>query len=151
MAVANELLGVRELTRKLQRMASPKENAQALKASVAKPAQRTARVARANIGKISPGRTPFHRTYKGRIVSRGFAARNVVVRTSLNRAKTAAFAKIGVRREAFYAVNFWEVGSANTPETRWLRPAFDSQRSAMLAGVAESLRQSVLKYTTRSA
>lgn len=144
--MAGELEGVAELSAKLTRMASPKDNAKALKASVAQPMQKVARVARANLARVSPGKAPFHRTYLGRIVSTGFASRSVVVRTSINRSKTAAFAKLGVRKEAFYAINFFELGTATIGKRPWLVPAFESQRSPALAGITESLRKSVLKY-----
>lgn len=143
--MASELIGVAELHRKLRRLGDPKQQAQALKSSVAKPMQKVARVARSNLARISPGQALFHRTYRGRIVSAGFAARNVVVRTSINRAKTAAFAKLGVRKEAFYAINFFELGTATIGKQPWLVPAFESQRSAALSGIAADLRKSVLK------
>ncbi len=143
--MAHELTGVAELTRKLTRLGNPKEQAKALKDSVAKPMQKTARVARANLARLSPGKSPFHRTYLGRIVSAGFASRSVIVRTSLNRSKTAAFAKLGVRKEAFYAINFLELGTATIGKQPWLVPAFESSRSAALSGITSQLRTSVLK------
>lgn len=144
--MASELLGARELSAKLTAMADPKKAAQALKASVAKPMQKVARVARGNLTRISPGKAPFHRTYQGRLVSAGFASRNVIVRTSINRSKTAAFAQLGVRKEAFYAINFFELGTATIGAQPWLVPAFDAQRSATLSGVTASLRESVTKH-----
>lgn len=145
--MAAELEGARELSAKLTKMADPKKAALALKSSVAKPQQKTARVARANLGRISPGKTLFHRTYKGRIVSQGFAARNVTVRTAINKQKTAAWASLGVRKEAFYAINFFELGTATIGKQPWLVPAFESQRSPALKSMTDDLRKSVLRYT----
>lgn len=149
--MASELLGVKELQAKLRKMADPKDQAKALRASVSAPQHKTAKVARANISKISPGKRQDHRTYLGRIVSAGFASRNVIVRTALNRAKTAAWSKLGVRKEAYYAINFFELGTAKLPRQPWLVPAFEQRRSGALSDMAASLKKSVLKYTRRSA
>lgn len=148
--MASELLGVAELSRKLTRLGTPREQGKALKDSVAKPMQKVARLARANLARLSPGKAPFHRTYLGRIVSAGFASRNVIVRTSLNRSKTAAFSKLGVRKEAFYAINFLELGTATIGRQPWLVPAFESQKSAALSNLTAQLRQSVLKLAKGS-
>lgn len=149
--MASELLGVAELQRKLKKMADPKDQAKALRASVSVPQHKTAKVARANLARISPGKRQDHRTYLGRIVSAGFASRNVIVRTALNRAKTAAFSKLGVRKEAFYAINFFELGTSKMGAQPWLRPAFEGRRSAALKDMADSLRKSVTKYARRGA
>lgn len=143
--MATELIGVRDLHRKLSRLASAKEGAKALRDSVATPMRAVRKLAKVNLAAVSPGVAEFHTTYRGRIVSRGFAARSLVVLTGLNKAKTAAFSKLGVKREAFYALQFFELGTATIPKREWLVPAFEAQRSASLTAIGATLKKHIEK------
>ena len=81
-----------------------------------------------------------HRTYKGRTVAPGFAKRSIRVVTRLNKNKTGASASVGVAAEAFYAVQFVELGTAKMPAQPWLRPAYQSTREAQLSALARRMK-----------
>lgn len=91
---------------------------------------------------IPVGTVP-HKTYKGRLVAPGFARRSLRIVTKGDAAGTTASAALGVRREAFYATAFLELGTAKMAAKPWLIPAFegtqakqlDTLRAAMAAGI----------------
>jgi len=135
--------GTRELTEKLRELASPKEQAATLRAAVSEPMRDVMRVARLNIARISPGKRQIHRTYRGRLVTAGFAARNLRMITRMSRDKQMAQSVLGVRKEAFYALQFFELGTAKIPRQPWLTPAFYQSRDRMLAKVGEAMRKRI--------
>src|SRR5690606_28792526 len=88
----SQLEGVAELSAKLSALANPKEQASALRASVRKPMREVMRKAQTNIGKLSPGKRALHRTYKGRLVSKGFALRSIRMIVAMSKDKQRATA-----------------------------------------------------------
>ena len=135
--------GTKELTEKLRELASPKEQAATLRAAVREPMKDVMRVAQANIARISPGKRQLHRTYKGRLVTAGFASRNLRMIVVMSRDKQAAWSLLGVRKEAFYALQFFELGTAKIPSQPWLMPAFYQSRNATLAKVGEVMKKRI--------
>ena len=135
--------GTRELTKKLRELASPKEQAATLRAAVREPMKDVMRVARSNISRISPGKRQIHRTYKGRLVTAGFASRNLRMITRMSRDKQMAQSVLGVRKEAFYALQFFELGTAKIPRQPWLMPAFYQSRNQTLAKVGEAMKKRI--------
>lgn len=126
--------GAPELYRKLRALASDKELSQALQAAVRAPMRETFKRAKANLQKISPGATQLHKTYKGRWVSSGFAQRSVrLIVTKFKDGKCAAV--LGVRKEAFYVLQFWELGTSKLAAIPWLQPAFFASRNDNIKGV----------------
>src|SRR5690606_28668844 len=101
------------------------------------------RVARSNISRISPGKQKIHRTYKSRLVTAGFASRNLRMITRMSRYKQMAQSVLGVRKEAFYALQFFELRTAKIPRQPWLTPAFYQSRDRMLAKVGEAMRKRI--------
>jgi len=143
--------GTKELTAKLRELASPKEQAATLRAAVRTPMRAVMSRAQANISSISPGKRQLHRTYKGRLVSAGFAARNLRMIVKLSKDKQMAQAVLGVRAEAFYALQFFELGTAKIPKQPWLIPAFVGSRDPMVQGVAEVMRQRIERIAKKRA
>lgn len=94
---------------------------------------------------LIPKGVDAHRTYKGRLVAPGFASRNIRVITTLSKDKQKAAAVLGVRNEAFYAVEFVEKGTSKQAAQPWLRPAFYSTRGEQQRALAASLKKSVEK------
>lgn len=141
--------GTRDLLLRLRELASPKEGRAALTAAVRKPMAAVRDRAEANIAAISPGKTPIHRTYKGRLVSAGFASRNVELRVKWDD-RGRAFAIVGVLKEAFYAF-FFELGTSTIAAVPWLLPAFESSKNEMVQGVAEELRKRVNRIAKKRA
>lgn len=149
--MASEVLGTRDAIEKLRALASSKEQAAALRASVREPMKEVMKVAQANIARISPGKRELHRTYKGRLVSAGFAARNIRLIVVMSKDKQAAWALLGVRKEAFYALQFFELGTAFIPKEPWLLPAFFSSKDRSVKGIAEVLRERIEKIARKRA
>lgn len=135
--------GTKELTEKLRELASPKEQAATLRAAVREPMKDVMRVAQSNISRISPGKRQIHRTYKGRLVTAGFASRNLRMITRMSRDKQMAQSVLGVRKEAFYALQFFELGTAKIPRQPWLMPAFYQSRNQTLAKVGEAMKKRI--------
>lgn len=68
---------------------------------------------------------PYPRTtHKGRKVAPGFTARNVARKSKLSRDKSFVKVMLGVRPEAFAAVQFVELGTSTRGARPWLEPAF---------------------------
>lgn len=140
--MAYELTGVRELSAKLDKLSAKASGTILRRAANAavKPVIAEAR-ARIPVNKINA----LHKTYKGRYVAPGFAQRSVASKVSLSRDKRAVFASIGVKREAFYAVNFVEVGTSRQGKQPWLRPAFQATQSKQLTAFSEVLKKEIDK------
>lgn len=82
--------------------------------------------ARAPLGKLP------HKTYKGRIVSPGFLARSLGRKSRVNRDGTGVSVSIGVRNEAFYGVQFLELGTSKIPRRPWLVPSYEAKHREAL-------------------
>lgn len=92
--------------------------------------------AKARLAEINTTNRAF-RTYRGRWVAPGFASRNTRVITTVSKDKNQSVAILGVRKEAFYAVQFLELGTSKMARRPWLRPAFygtsaEQQKSMVL-------------------
>lgn len=120
---------------------SSAEGKSLLRASVAGPGKKVLNKAMANIARISPGKTPLHRTYLGRLVSQGFASRNIKMRVRVDAKRGTAVALIGVVKEAFYALSFFELGlpSRGIARQPWLVPALENQQSTAINDVGASM------------
>lgn len=108
-----------------------------------RPAQQRARAA-------IPVGIDAHRTYKGREVPAGFARRSIRVIVKVSRNKARAEAILGVRAEAFYAVDFVEVGTSKQPAQPWLRPAFESTKQQQTSELATELRLAITEAARRT-
>lgn len=140
MADSRYLKGVAQLTRQLDALGKL-DDGKALRAAVnagIKPAKEVAK------GLIPEG-VDAHRTYKGRVVAPGFARRSIATKTKLSRDKQKATAMLGVAPEAFYAVQFVELGTSKMPAQPWLRPAFEATTKEQQQEVAFSLKKSIDK------
>lgn len=83
-----------------------------------------------------------HRTYKGRLVAPGFASRSLRVVMVRQKATNRFRAVLGVRREAFYAVQFLEVGveSRGIPRGLWLTGAYTRTQEGAQKKLVDNLR-----------
>lgn len=135
-----KLEGVAELTRKLDQLGRL-EDGKALRAGV----RAGGRVVVKKAKELIPKGVDAHRTYRGRLVAPGFASRSIRAITVLSKDKQKASAVIGVRLEAFYAVQFVELGTSKMAKQPWLKPAFDSTLDAQQEALASSLRKTIDK------
>jgi HK97 gp10 family phage protein len=134
------LEGVAELSKQLDALGRL-EDGKAIRAAVRAGMTPALRAAKQNI----PTGTKEHRTYKGRLVAPGFAKRSIVLITSLSKDKQKATAIIGVKAEAFYAIQFVEMGTSKMAAQPWLRPAFYDTRQEQEEALAAALRKAILK------
>ncbi len=92
------------------------------------------------------------KTYKGRLVLHpGFAQRNVAQKSFVTRDRKKAGTLIGVRAEAFYAINFVELetGSSKRARREWLRPSFAATKDRMLSTIVTNMRTLITKEVRR--
>ncbi len=127
--------GVQQLQRQLRDIARLGSPEQLLKAA-AEAAEPIAQRARSLI----PVGVDKHRTYKGREVQPGFAKANIRVKATFNKDKTVASAAVGVQPEAFYAVQFVELGTSKMAAQPWLRPAYAATRQQQQSILAKNIR-----------
>lgn len=140
--MASGLEGVAELSRQLSQLGAA-FSVPILRAAVRagiKPAQKRW------VETIWKGNQP-HRTYKGRLVAPGFSSRNTRVVTKAEPGGTIVSAALGVRREAFYAVQFIEreLGNSKHVAKPSLRAAMADTKDEQEAALAEKLRDRINK------
>ena len=85
------------------------------------------------------------KTYKGRYRTPGFAKRSIARKSKLRRDKKGVTVMIGVKPEAFYAVQFIELGTSRTPKRPWLEPAFKRSVRAINARFRSQLKKRIDK------
>lgn len=141
--------GLADLSKKLEELATSKEHAAALREAVREPMSWVVGRAEANLSKISPGKTPIHKTYLGRMVTAGFAARSLRLIVRMDKGKTMAQAIIGVRKEAFYVLQFFELGTSRIPRQPWLLPAFYQSRSEITRIFSDIMRERIEKVARK--
>lgn len=114
-----------------------------MRVAVQVPMQRVKKQAAANLSAISPGKVAQHKTYKGRIVAAGFAARNLVLVVKVNAIQGVAWAMLGVRTEAFYVLSFFELGTSSIPRHPWLTPAMEASKDSTITEVGSAMRKRI--------
>jgi HK97 gp10 family phage protein len=92
-----------------------------------------------------------HRTYKGNLVEPGFAQQNLRLKTWVSKDKTAAAAMVGVNPEAYYVLQFIELGTSRIPAAPWLTPAFESSKDEAVRVVGQQMRDKITRAAQRRA
>lgn len=146
-----ELIGVAELSRKLAQLGDAKENAKVLKASIRAGLLQARKVARANARAFSPGERETHRLHNGRLVPAGYAAKSLSMSVFVPRQGGKVIGRLGVKSDAFYAVQFFELGTSRIAARPWLVPAFESSQDAMLQGIGRQMRQRIDRIAAKRA
>jgi len=142
--MASGLEGVSFLTKQLLDLAgtaAPRQLVGVAKAAI-QPALHAAR-------STVPQGTEPHKTYKGRLVSPGFALASLETDAKFNRQTGSAEARLGYRQEAFYAAIFLELGTSKMPAQPTLRPALESTEQEALGIIATDMRERIDKITKR--
>jgi HK97 gp10 family phage protein len=143
--MASQLEGVKEATAALNEL-GVKLAARELKGTVKAALEIAEHKARA---KMPRGSQP-HKTYKGRLVSPGYAVSTLHIETRLDKKRGAAVAFLGVGREAFYEVQFQELGTRFQPAQPWLRPSFVESEDPMLRQIGVELTERVKTIAAKS-
>lgn len=84
-----------------------------------------------------------HLSYKGRLLQPGFAMDSIKKATFIKSGR--AVASVGVRKEAFYATQFVEVGTSKMNAKKWLQPALEATRGEVERRLTNSLRKKINK------
>lgn len=92
-------------------------------------------------GRTKPQDPYPKKTYKGRLVAPGFTSRSIVRSSRLSRDKTFVKVSLGVRKEAFYALQFIELGTSKIPKRPWLEPSFRSSIGQVDVDFQQRLRK----------
>ncbi len=132
-----KIVGFDALAKKLQTLSNAAEIGKVLKSVVHRAMVDTKKTA----ASLIPEGTVAHKTYKGRLVTPGFAKRSLRVVSRLDKKRGAAYAVLGVLAEAFYAIQFVELGTSKMPAQPWLRPAFAASKDPNIRKIAEGMRQ----------
>lgn len=138
--MASGLEGTRELEAKLRALG------EAVAAPILRKAVRKAiKPAFQKAQELIPVGVDAHRTYKGRLVAPGFARRSIRTVTRVSDDKQRVSAALGVRKEAFYAVLFTELGTSKMAAHPWLRPALQTTQGEQEQILAEEIRAGIEK------
>lgn len=79
------------------------------------------------------------------LVNLGYAKQSLRLITTINDQKNIASAIMGVRKSAFYAVNFVERGTRYQPAQHWLTRSFGDSRGDGEEAIRKNLQKAVLK------
>jgi HK97 gp10 family phage protein len=97
----------------------------------------------------APVGTVPHKTYRGRLVSPGFAVSTLQVVARFNKRTGAAEAMLGYGREAFYAAIFTELGTSKMAARPVLRPALEATQEQALQIIRTRLQEWIEKVRRR--
>ncbi|MCP4366337.1 MAG: hypothetical protein GY800_13720 [Planctomycetes bacterium] len=95
----------------------------------------------------APKGNKVHRTYKGRLVAPGFLSRSVIRKTRVNKQTGAVSVRLGVKREAFYGVNFLDQGTKKIAGREWFVSRFEKNAGKMVATFKERLAKKIKQAT----
>ena len=135
---SRHLTGLKELSDQLSQLDTALA-AKALRQSVHNatlPATRAMKLA-------APVGTVAHRTYRGRLVAPGFLKRSIRAISFFKNGKASAL--IGVKREAFYGVQFVDRGTKSMNARPWFKSVFEQSRDAMESRLVEQLKAKIAK------
>jgi len=130
--------GLRELSKQLSRLGKS-TGSKVLRSAAMTATLPVVKAAKADIQKGSRA----HKTHTGRLVAPGFASRNVARRSSLSRDKRTAYVSIGVKREAFYAVSFLELGTKYIQKRPWLTKALEREQKNVVSRFGKALKKKI--------
>lgn len=141
---AFKVLGLRDLDAQLadlDRVASASVLRQSVRAAL-QPALKEAKRT------LKPGKGP-HKTYRGNLVQPGFAKKSIRIKVVVSRKTGLATGILGVRKEAFYATQFIELGTSRQGKQPWLRPAFSNNKERAVEIFRDKFRASIVKAIAR--
>jgi HK97 gp10 family phage protein len=136
------LIGLKDLERKLKKLdgAVSEKVLRSAVMNASTPAFKAIKAA-APVGKKA------HRTHKGNLVAPGFLRRSIkrFSRIRHGRSRSWAAASIGVRAEAYYGLQFVELGTKKMRARPWFVQAFKSQQKRMEQRFIQQLRAKIMR------
>ena len=138
--MAEQIKGLKELNKQLKQLGEA-AGTKALRGAVGFALTPVVNLAKQNI----PKGTEAHKTYKGRLVAPGFSSRNIFKKTRVDKQTGTVKGSIGAKDEAFYAVNFVEIGTSKMAARPWLRPSFKIKRREMISRFGAKLKKGIEK------
>jgi HK97 gp10 family phage protein len=134
--------GFKDFDKKLGQLADQKQMVAASRAALGKALTPVVVTARQKVPRSAEG----HKLYNGRLVSPGFASRNIKKKIkSVNGAVTGT---VGTTSEAFYAM-FFETGTKYIAKDPWLAPAFFQNKSKMVAKFSDGIEAYITKVAKK--
>lgn len=88
-----------------------------------------------------------HQSYKGPMLPPGYAKSAVRVITAKRSDNQGVDAVLGVRKLAYYAINFVELGTSKQQAQLWLRPAMQGTADQQASICADEFKARVLAVT----
>lgn len=134
------LEGVAALTKQLNQLGSLEEG-KALKRCVKAGIDQALDRAK----QIIPVGTEPHRLKNGLLVNFGYAKSTLHTISTINSAKNLASGILGVGKQAYYILQFVELGTRKMPAQPWIRRALLEARGNCELALRESLAESVAK------
>lgn len=135
-----EIEGLKELTKQLSALGKA-AGSKALRSATMFAMTPVVKEAKENV----PTAKNAHFTHKRRLVAPGFAARSVIKRSILSRDKKTVWVSVGVKSEAYYAVNFIELGvpSRKIPKRPWLSRAMEKKQKVVTDRLGSQLKKKI--------
>lgn len=145
MAEVTKLEGAAVLAKQLRALSDGPQAVRVLRTGVSDAMKEVMEDARASV----PVGTREHKTYKGRNVKPGFAKKSLRVVSFINKARTQATALLGVRSEAFYVLQFLELGTSRIARRPWLTPAFEKSQNRSIQKIGEAMRKRINEIASK--
>lgn len=136
--------GVAQLSRQLDALKSM-EDGKALKRAAKAFIQPAFKIAQATIPQLKETKRGFHSTYKGNIVTKGFAKRSLRTISTYDKRTATASGVLGVRKKAYYAVNYVDKGTRYQKAQEWIVNALMTGKSAGEDRLKASLQADINK------
>jgi len=133
--------GFPDLDKKLSQLANQKQMIAASRSAIGKALTPVVVTARQKVPKGTEG----HKLYNGRLVSPGFASRNI--KKKIKSIDGAVSGTVGTSSEAFYAM-FFETGTKYIEKRPWLVPAFFQSKDKMIIKYVDGI-QAYIKRTVK--
>jgi HK97 gp10 family phage protein len=93
-----------------------------------------------------------HKTYrKNRTVMAGFASRSLNMDTYVDYKRGVVGARLGVRKEAYYALQFVELGTSKQPAQPWLVPALERSKDSSIGIIADQMKARIERIARKRA
>lgn len=135
MPAQSRIQGLDGLAAALKGLSDPKEIGKTLRRGCRSFMTETKKAAQ----QLIPVGVDEHQTIKGRLVAPGFAKRNIDFRVKVDKSGLKATAVLGVKSEAYYAVQFVEIGTSKMGAQPWLRPAFRASSDPGIRQLADGI------------